>query len=39
MKTATAAEPLRLKTRSERWAAPWFDEGDPRNHERLLFVR
>jgi hypothetical protein len=39
MKKATAAEPLRLRTRSERWATRWFDEADPRYQERLLFVR
>jgi hypothetical protein len=39
MRTATPAEPLRLRRRSERWAAPWFDPANPRYEERLLFVR
>jgi phosphatidylserine/phosphatidylglycerophosphate/cardiolipin synthase-like enzyme len=39
MKKATSAEPLRLRTRSERWATRWFEEADPRYQERLLFVR
>jgi hypothetical protein len=39
MRTATPAEPLRLRRRSERWATPWLDPADPRYEERLLFVR
>jgi hypothetical protein len=35
---ATESEPLRLKKRSERWAADYFDPDSPRHLERELFV-
>ncbi len=38
MKTASEAEPLRLKTRSEKWAAPYFKRGTAKYRERLLFA-
>jgi len=38
MKEATEAEPLRLKTRSENWAAPYFEAGTPKFRERVLFA-
>ena len=39
MRTATSAEPLRLKRRSERWTRPYYDPANRRRQERLLFVR
>lgn len=39
MRTATNVKPLRLKRRSERWAAAFYDPRNPRSRERLLFVR
>jgi hypothetical protein len=36
---ATESEPLRLKTRSDNWAADYFDPDSPRCLERELFVR
>jgi hypothetical protein len=36
---ATESEPLRLKTRSEKWATDYFDPDSPRCLERELFVR
>jgi hypothetical protein len=36
---ATKSDPLRLKKRSENWAAEYFDSGSPRHTERKLFVR
>jgi hypothetical protein len=36
---ATAEAPLRLKTRSEDWSAPYFDPSSPRYRERRLFAR
>jgi phosphatidylserine/phosphatidylglycerophosphate/cardiolipin synthase-like enzyme len=38
MKEATKDEPLRLKTRSEKWAAAYFDPASPKRRERLLFA-
>jgi phosphatidylserine/phosphatidylglycerophosphate/cardiolipin synthase-like enzyme len=38
MKEATKAEPLRLKTRSEKWAEPYFDPKSPKFRERTLFA-
>jgi phosphatidylserine/phosphatidylglycerophosphate/cardiolipin synthase-like enzyme len=38
MKESTKAEPLRLRTRSERWAAPYFERGTPKFRERVLFA-
>lgn len=38
MKEATEAEPLRLKTRSESWAAPYFEAGTAKFRERVLFA-
>jgi hypothetical protein len=35
---ATAAEPLRLRGRSENWSADYFDPSSPRDLERRLFV-
>ncbi|MET0557798.1 MAG: hypothetical protein ABW065_03895 [Solirubrobacterales bacterium] len=39
MKEATKAEPLRLKTRGEKWAAPYFKPGTPKFRERVLFAQ
>jgi PLD-like domain len=39
MRGATEAKPLRLKTRSEHWAADYFDPPSPKHAERTLFVR
>jgi hypothetical protein len=39
MRTASAAQPLRLKRRGERWAAGYYERDNPRRMERLLFVR
>jgi phosphatidylserine/phosphatidylglycerophosphate/cardiolipin synthase-like enzyme len=39
MRTATNVKPLRLKRRSERWAAAFYDPRNARLRERLLFVR
>ena len=36
---ATDESPLRLKTRSERWAADFFDSTNPKFHERTLFAQ
>jgi phosphatidylserine/phosphatidylglycerophosphate/cardiolipin synthase-like enzyme len=36
---ATSAAPLRLKHRSERWAADYFDPDSPKCVERTLFVK
>jgi hypothetical protein len=38
MKEATTAAPLRLKTRSERWADPYFAAGSAKHRERVLFA-
>jgi phosphatidylserine/phosphatidylglycerophosphate/cardiolipin synthase-like enzyme len=38
MKGATEAEPLRLKTRKEKWAADYFDPDSPKFRERELFA-
>jgi len=38
MKEATEAEPLRLKTRGENWAAPYFEADTPKFRERVLFA-
>ena len=39
MKNATDSQPLRLKTRSEKWAADYYDPASPKCLERTLFVR
>jgi len=39
MKQATTAQPLRLKTRSERWAAAYYDPSSRKSVERELFVQ
>ncbi len=39
MRKATNVKPLRLKRRSERWAAAFYNPKDARFRERLLFVR
>lgn len=39
MKEATAAEPLRLKTRSEKWASAYFDSASAKFRERILFAK
>lgn len=36
---ATSQVPLRLKTRSENWAADYFDPDSPKHLERTLFVQ
>ncbi len=38
MKEATEDEPLRLKTRSEKWAAPYFEPDTAKFRERVLFA-
>jgi hypothetical protein len=38
MKEATESEPLRLKTRSEQWAAAYFEAGTAKFRERVLFA-
>ena len=35
---ATRKDPLRLKRRSEDWAAAYFDPGSPKSRERELFI-
>jgi phosphatidylserine/phosphatidylglycerophosphate/cardiolipin synthase-like enzyme len=38
-RTATKQDPLRLRTRRERWARDYYNQNKPQYHERLLFVR
>jgi phosphatidylserine/phosphatidylglycerophosphate/cardiolipin synthase-like enzyme len=38
MKGATKSEPLRLRGRSEKWAADYFDPSSPKFRERELFA-
>lgn len=38
MKEASEEAPLRLKTRSEQWAAPYFEAGTAKFRERVLFA-
>src|SRR5436190_832714 len=38
-RNATKQDPMRLRTRRERWARDYYNQNKPQYHERLLFVR